>query len=92
MDAVAFRLPILGLPICWYSIITVACILIGRLVGTLEAKRRGQNPDHACDGLILAIISGLIGGRLYHVISSLQGLVRGFDYYRQHPGQHRQAG
>jgi len=92
MDPVAFRLPIIGLPIYSYGIITVTCILIGCFVGTLEAKRRGQNADHVWSGLILAIIFGLIGARLYHVIASPQDLVRGFDYYRQHPGQHWQAG
>jgi len=85
MDPVAFRLPILGLPIYWYGIITVTCILIGCVVATAEAKRRGQNPDHVWNGLILVIIFGLIGARLYHVISSPQGLMRGFEYYRQHP-------
>ena len=85
MDPVAFRLPFVGLPIYWYGVIVVVCILIGAYVATIEAKRRGQNPDHIWNGLILVIIFGLIGARLYHVISSPQGLVRGFDYYLQHP-------
>lgn len=85
MDPVAFRLPVVGIPIYWYGIIVVACILIGSYVATLEAKRRGEDPDHIWNGLILVIVFGLIGARLYHVISSPQGLVRGFDYYRQHP-------
>ena len=92
MDPVAFRLPFVGLPIYWYGVIVVACILIGAYVATIEARRRGQNPDHAWNGLILVIIFGLIGARPYHVISSPQGLVRGFDYYRQHPEQHCQPG
>ena len=87
MDPIAFRLPILGIPIYWYGIIVVACILIGCYVATIEAKRRGQNPDHIWNALILVLIFGLIGARLYHVISSPQGLVRGFDYYRQHPAE-----
>jgi phosphatidylglycerol:prolipoprotein diacylglycerol transferase len=85
MDPIAFRLPILGLPIYWYGIIIVGCILIGCYVATLEAKRRGQDPEHIWNGLILVIVFGLIGARLYHIISSPQGLVRGFEYYRQHP-------
>ena len=85
MDPVAFRLPFIGLPIYWYGIITVFCILVGCFVGTLEAKRRGQNPDHIWNGLILVIIFGVIGARLYHVISSPQGLMRGLDYYLEHP-------
>lgn len=85
MDPVAFRLPFVGLPIYWYGIITVICILVGCFVASLEAKRRGLNPDHVWNGLILVIIFGVIGARLYHVISSPQGLMRGFEYYRQHP-------
>ena len=85
MDPVAFRLPVIGLPIYWYGIIVVVCILVGCAVAVVEAKRRGQDPDHIWNGLILVIILGLIGARLYHVISSPQGLVRGFEYYRQHP-------
>ena len=85
MDPVAFRLPFVGLPIYWYGVIVVVCILIGAYVATIEAKRRGENPEHIWNGLILVIIFGLIGARLYHVISSPQGLVRGFDYYLQHP-------
>jgi len=85
MDPIAFRLPILGIPIYWYGMITVACILIGSYVATLEAKRRGEDPEHIWNGLILVVIFGLIGARLYHVISSPSGLLRGFDYYLQHP-------
>ena len=75
MDPVAFRLPFVGVPIFWYGVIVVACILIGAYVATLEARRRGENPDHIWNGIIF----GLIGARLYHVISSPQGLMRGFD-------------
>jgi phosphatidylglycerol:prolipoprotein diacylglycerol transferase len=85
MDPVAFRLPFIGLPIYWYGVIVVICILVGCFVAAIEARRKGQNPDHIWNGLILVIIFGLIGARLYHVISSPQGLVRGFDYYLQHP-------
>ena len=92
MDPVAFRLPFVGLPIYWYGVIVVACILVSAYVATIETKRSGENPDHIWNGLILAIIFGLIGARPYHVISSPQGLVRGFDYYRQHPEQHCQPG
>ena len=85
MDPIAFRLPVLGIPIYWYGIVVVACILIGCYVASLEARRRGENPDHIWNGLILVVIFGLMGARLYHVISSPEGLVRGFEYYRQHP-------
>jgi phosphatidylglycerol:prolipoprotein diacylglycerol transferase len=85
MDPIAFRLPFVGIPIYWYGIIVVTCILVGAYVASLEAKRKGEDPEHIWNGLILVVIFGLIGARLYHVISSPEGLMRGFDYYRQHP-------
>jgi phosphatidylglycerol:prolipoprotein diacylglycerol transferase len=85
MDPIAFRLPFVGIPIYWYGIIVVACILIGSYVASIEARRKGEDPEHIWNGLILVVIFGLIGARLYHVISSPEGLMRGFEYYRQHP-------
>jgi len=92
MDPIAFRLRFLGIPIYWYGIIVVPCILIGSYVATFEAKRRGEDPEHIWNGLILVVIFGLIGAKLYHVISSPQALVRGLDYHRHHASQHGQAG
>jgi hypothetical protein len=37
MAPVAFRLPVIGLPIYCYGIFAVSAILIGRVVGALEA-------------------------------------------------------
>ncbi len=75
MDPIAFRLPLLGIPIYWYGIIVVACILIGSYVATLEARRKGEDPEDIWNALIPVVISELIGARLYHVISSPQTLV-----------------
>ena len=46
MDPVAFRLPFVGLPIYWYGVIVVICILVGAFVTSIEARRRGEDPDH----------------------------------------------
>ncbi len=67
MDPVAFRLPIVGIPIYWYGIIVVICILVGCVVATMEARRKGQNPDHIWNGLTLVIIFGFMGARVCHV-------------------------
>lgn len=82
-DPVAFRIG--PLAIYWYGILMVSAILAGGYIASLEAKRRGENPDHVWNGLLLVVLFGLIGARLYHVFSSPQGTSVGWEYYRRHP-------
>jgi len=87
-NAVAFSIPLpngSSFPIYWYGILIVAGALVGAWVATIEAKRRGIDTDHVWNGLLLALILGVIGARLYHVISSPTGTTIGFDYYVQNP-------
>jgi prolipoprotein diacylglyceryl transferase len=57
------------LPLRAYAV----CIIIGILVAVWLTKRRwrdrGGNPDHVWDVAAWAIVLGIIGGRLYHVIT-----------------------
>jgi phosphatidylglycerol:prolipoprotein diacylglycerol transferase len=69
----------------WYGVIIVTAVLIGAYIANSEAKRRGQDPDHVWNALLLCLLLGIIGARLYHVFSSPQGGLVGWDYYRQNP-------
>jgi phosphatidylglycerol:prolipoprotein diacylglycerol transferase len=73
---IAFRIG--PIAVAWYGIIIVGCAMLGAYLAEREAARRGDNPDHVWSGLVWCLILGLIGARLYHVVSSL-------DYYRQYP-------
>jgi len=73
------------LAVHWYGIIIVVAVLVGAYVASLEARRRGQDPDHVWNALLLCLILGIIGARLYHVFSSPRGGMLGWDYYRQNP-------
>ncbi len=64
-----------------YGIIIVVGALAGAFVATFEAKRRGEDPDHAWNMLTWCLIAGILGARLYHVLSSPQGNSMGFQYY-----------
>jgi prolipoprotein diacylglyceryl transferase len=52
------------------------CILVGVVtaivIGRIRYSRQGGNPDEITDVAIFAIPAGIIGGRLYHVITSPQ--------------------
>jgi phosphatidylglycerol:prolipoprotein diacylglycerol transferase len=69
------------LPVHWYGIIIVTGALAGAYAATFEAKRRGEDPEHVWNGLVWCLIGGILGARLYHVLSSPQGTSIGFHYY-----------
>jgi phosphatidylglycerol---prolipoprotein diacylglyceryl transferase len=87
-NGVAFSIPWFdggSFPIYWYGILIVTGALVGSYVATLEAKRRGIDADHVWNALLLCLILGVVGARLYHVVSSPTGTNIGFSYYMQNP-------
>jgi len=86
-SSVAFSIPWFdgsSFPIYWYGILIVCGALAGAYVASLEAKRRNIDPDHVWNALLGALILGVIGARLYHVVSSpAEGI--GFSYYVANP-------
>jgi len=73
---IAFRIG--PIAIAWYGLLIVGSAMVAAFVAEREAKRRGDNPEHVWNALLLCLILGMVGARLYHVVSSL-------DYYRQYP-------
>lgn len=53
----------------WYGILIVAGALVGAWVTSREAKRRGEDPAHVWDALFYCLLFGIMGARLYHVLS-----------------------
>jgi phosphatidylglycerol:prolipoprotein diacylglycerol transferase len=64
-----------------YGILIVSGALLGAYAATFEAKRRGEDPEHVWNGLVWCLIGGILGARLYHVLSSPQGTDVGLHYY-----------
>lgn len=69
----------------WYGLLVVTGAVLGGYIATREAKRRGEEPEHVWDGLVWCIILGLIGARLYHILSSPADGSGGFRYYVENP-------
>ena len=69
----------------WYGLLLVVGTLVGGVVATMEAKRRGEDPEHVWNGLIWCIILGFLGARLYHILSSPATGTRGFRSYVEDP-------
>lgn len=75
-DPVAFTIPLpfalfgaTELPIYWYGIIIVIAAIAGAFLASVEAKRKGIDPDHVWNALLFALLFGVLGARLYHVLS-----------------------
>jgi len=87
MDSrVAFELGLLR--VHWYGLIVTAGVLAATFVAALETKRRGIDPGVVWDGVLWVILLGLVGARLYHVVSSPNdGSQGGWAYYSRNPLQ-----
>ena len=84
-DPVAFTIPGIEHPVYWYGLMVTLGTLLGAFIADREARRRGHNPDRVWDALILIMIFGLIGARLYHVVSSPAGSATSLSYYLENP-------
>ncbi len=82
MDPIAIQIG--PLAIRWYGLLVTGGAVAAAFVATREARRRGENPDHVWDMLVWVLIGGIIGARLYHVISS-PSTGGGLSYYLQNP-------
>src|SRR5512143_875518 len=69
----------------WYGVVIVLGALAGAWLSSKDAERRGENPNNVWDALFIALVIGLLGARLYHVISSPATGVVTFQYYLDNP-------
>ncbi|OZT79779.1 prolipoprotein diacylglyceryl transferase [Marinococcus halophilus] len=77
IDRIAFEVG--SVPIYWYGILIGLGALLGYILASYEAKKRGLPEDIFADLLIFAIPISIICARLYYVIFE-------WDYYAQNPG------
>jgi phosphatidylglycerol:prolipoprotein diacylglycerol transferase len=74
----------------WYGVLIMTGVALGAYFASRLARKRGLNPDHVWSALILAVVLGIVGARLYHVFSTPEGcppnatFACGWPYYRYH--------
>jgi phosphatidylglycerol:prolipoprotein diacylglycerol transferase len=71
-----------------YGVIIMFGVLAGAFLAGREARRRGLDPELVWDGLIWVLIGGVLGARLWHILTPPPSMVeRGITttYYLTHP-------
>ena len=66
------------LAIRWYGLLIATGVLLGTTLAHREALRRGQDPDKVLNAIVFAVLTSLVGSRLYYVLFN-------WDYYGQNP-------
>jgi phosphatidylglycerol:prolipoprotein diacylglycerol transferase len=84
-NPVAFTIPGLNHPVYWYGLMVTIGTLVAAYVADRDARRRGHNPDHVWNALIVVMVFGLLGARLYHVVSSPAGSASNLQSYLDDP-------
>lgn len=72
----------------FYGIILMTGALAGALLADREARRRGQNSDMVWDGFVWVLIGGIIGARIWHILTPPPSMVaQGVTtlFYLTHP-------
>jgi phosphatidylglycerol---prolipoprotein diacylglyceryl transferase len=64
----------------WYGIIMMVAVAVGLVILSRQLERRGISQNHAWGIAIIAVPSGVIGARLFHVFENM-------GYYWEHPGE-----
>jgi len=84
IDPVIFSFPIFGLTITlrWYGVLIMSGVMIGTWLTARQFKKRGGDPELVWDAMIVVLVAGIAGARLWYVINATLG---GSDYFVQNP-------
>lgn len=59
----------------FYGLILVTGAFVAAYLASLEAKRRGYNPDQVWDGMFWVLVGGIVGARLWHIFTPPPSMV-----------------
>jgi phosphatidylglycerol:prolipoprotein diacylglycerol transferase len=85
VDPIAFQIG--PIAVHWYGILIVVGILAATYLSTLLAKLRGKDPEFVWDALTWCVLLGIVGARLYHVVTVTPSMGVGRWYYFENPAK-----
>ena len=85
MNPIAFQIG--PIAVHWYGILIVVGILSATYLAEYLAKLRGKNPEFIWDALVWCVILGIIGARLYHVLTVTPSMGVDRWYYFRNPAK-----
>ena len=83
IDPIAFQIG--PIAIHWYGIFIVSGILAATYLSAYTARLFGENPELVWDALVWVVLLGVIGARLYHVLTPPPSMGVDRWYYFRHP-------
>ncbi|MBL8050827.1 MAG: prolipoprotein diacylglyceryl transferase [Anaerolineales bacterium] len=69
----SFKLFTWNVTLTWYGLIVMTGVLIGAWFAEREVRRRGENGEVLLDAMVWAVITGIIGARLWYVANATLG-------------------
>jgi phosphatidylglycerol---prolipoprotein diacylglyceryl transferase len=76
MHQVLFHVPFLGLPIYGYGAMMVIGVFAAMALTKFLARRSGLDPELFVNAALIALVSGIAGARLSHVLENLDEFTR----------------
>ena len=67
--------------IYFYGIMIMLGVLAATFLVSAEAKRRGQNPEVLWDMLIWIVIAGIVGARIWHILTPPPSMIAARDHH-----------
>jgi len=83
----AYAIHIGPLAIHFYALFLLGGMLVAAWLTARRAPQKGLDPEHVWNGLMWAIIPGLIGARIYHILTPQPSSGLTLQYYLQNPLQ-----
>jgi len=71
-----FKIPILDIPIYGYGLMMVVAFVVSIQIGQALCRRVGINTEHFVNTGMIALVAGIVGARLSHVIENLPAYTR----------------
>lgn len=87
MSIDAYAIHVGPLSIHFYALILITGMIAAAWLTARRAKAQGFDSEHVWNGLIWAIIPGLIGARIYHILTPSPSSGLSLQYYLNNPIQ-----